>query len=256
MPPEIGSRRSVPSKTIDTWYYDIKEVEYDTEEYIPSEDAADEGKYREVRTRVVNKKVKVTVQMEKTTVQSSEPPHPLESIKLVISCRELDQKLEGTDIETLRAAMWSMLDKKFEIKWEPYYLVEVLPQRPWSGSVGEGLIFSYKDVYKGTTWDGKNLLKIYRGGSYGNGTKIEPWPGEFKNKAGKVIACIPRNEVNTAALEEFAKRIIILRKKLAEFLAPENIASTLTNLAGFALLPPMEKKQSNDEEDQGSAIDV
>jgi len=241
MPPEIGSRRHVPHKVIDTWFYKVKDVEFQDEEYVNEDDREPDGKkYKEVKTRVRNKTVKVELRMEKTTKQSSEAPHPLDTVSLEVYCPELGQKLVGTDIEALRAGMWAMLDKKFEIKWERYYLVEVQREHPYSAS-GCGLMFSYKDIHKGTTWDGKHLMKIWRGGMHGNGDRIEPWPGEFTNKAGKVIACIPDNDMNRAALEEFSNRIDELRKRLADFLTPERIMQTLANLAGVALLPPVPK---------------
>lgn len=246
MPAEIGTRRNVPHKVIDTWFYKVKDVEFQDQEFVEEDEREPDGKkYKEVKTRIRNKTVKIELRMEKTTKQSSEAPHPLDTVKLELHCAELGQVLEGTDIVALKDAMWAMLDKKFEIKWERYYLVEVERQHPYSAS-GCGLMFSYKDVHKGTTWDGKNLMKIWRGGSYGNGDRIEPWPGEFTNKAGKVIACIPDNERNRMALEEFSKRIDTLREKLAEFLTPEKIMQTLTNLAGFALLPPPSKEIKNE----------
>lgn len=241
---ELGSRRHNPEKVIDTWYYKVKDVEFQDQEFVPQDEREEgEPKYKEVKTRVRNKTVKVELIMEKTTKQSEEAPHPLDTVSFELRCAEIGQKLVGTDIEALRAGMWAMLDKKFEIKWERYYLVEVDRHHPYQG-LGAGLTFSYRDIHKGTTWDGKVLMKIWRGGSYGSGDRIEPWPGEFTNKAGKVIACIPETDMNTAALEEFSKRVDELRKRLAEFLTPERIMETLTNLSGFALLPPAVEKQT------------
>lgn len=243
----IGERRHNPERVIDTWYYKVKDVEFQDEEFVREDDREPDGrKYKEVKTRVRNKTVKVELIMEKTTKQSEEAPHPLDTVKFELRCSEIEQKLEGTDIEALRAAMWAMLDKKFEIKWERYYLVEVERQHPYRGS-GAGLMFSYKDIHKGTTWDGKTLMKIWRGGAYGNSDRIEPWPGEFTNKAGKVIACIPDTEMNRAALEEFSRRIDELRKRLSEFLTPERIMETLTNMAGMALLPPASKENQDED---------
>lgn len=241
MPPQIGTRRSLPYKVIDTWYYKVKDVEFDREEFVEDkedrEDDQPSSKYKMGKARIKNKTVKVELRMEKTTKQSEEAPHPLDTVKLEVYCAELKARLEGTDIECLRAGMWAMLDEHYAIKWERYYLVEVKKQHPY-GADGVGLTFSYKDIHKGTTWDGKVLMKIYRGGSYGNSDRIEPWPGEFKDTGGNVIACIPDNEMNRAALKEFSRRIDVLREKLAEFLTPERIMETLTNMSGFALLPP------------------
>lgn len=244
MPPP-GSRRHVPEKVIDSWVYKVKDVEFDVEDYIPEEEREDEDspQYKRRKERVRNKIVKVELRMEKTTKQSEEAPHPLDTVKLSLVCPELKIKLEGTDVESLRATMWSMLDKKYEIKWEPYFLVEISHSYPYTG-LGTGLTFSYKNIYKGTTWDGKSLLKVYRGGSYGSSDKIEPWPGAFTNKNGNVIACIQETDANRDALTEFSRRIDVLRQALAGFLKPETILQTLTDMAGLRLLPPAPEKKT------------
>ena len=233
---ELGSRRHIPGKVFDTWTYKVKDVELPRIEYVPKDEREEgEPKTRETKERVVNKVVTVELRIEKTTTQSEEPPHPLETVKLYAVCKELDISIEGTDVEALRAAMWGKLDKRYEIQWEKYFLVRVDHQAPYQG-LGTGIVVSYDDVYKGTTWDGKLLLRRW---SYRE-EKIETWPGVFKEKGGKVLACIPATESNEQALKEFVRRVNLLREKMAEFLKPENIVATLNNLSGLALLPQPE----------------
>lgn len=253
MPRRTGETRHNPDRVIDTWIYKVKDVEFETREYVEGgeEDTDERGRdtrprserYEFRKQRVKNKLVKVELRYCKETLQSDEPPHPTKNVSFEVYCDELDLKMAGTDIEALRAAVWERLDKRFEIKWEAFFLVTVNRERPWHGD-GTGMMFSYDVVYRGTTWDGKFLLKQYDGSEF----KIKPWPGEFTDKGGNVLACIPVTDMNREALEQFAKRIDILRGKLADFLRPENILQTLANLSGLALLPPVPVKAYEAEE--------
>lgn len=248
----MGETRNVPEKLIDTWTYKVKDVTIDRLDYVEAEDPANDERERRERyaprkERITNKAVTINIYAVKRTTQSEEPPHPLDTITLLVKCPELNLKLEGTDIAALKDALWSMLDKKFEIKWEQYYLVEVNETRIYHGS-GKGLEIVYDDVYKGTTWDGKNLLRRWRGYEY----KIEVWPGAFKDEHGKVMACIPVNEENSAALKEFCARIGVLREKLADFLKPDVIQQNLARLAGLRLLPPVPKQVEESDADESS----
>ena len=252
---KLGETRNLPDKLIDTWTYKVKDIELDTLERNPVEGedpkniqwTADkrefDDKYRFGKKRIKNKLVTVNVYMVKRTLQSEEPPHPLESATLLIRCQELDIKIEGTDIEAMKAAMWSMLDKKFEITWERFYQVQVVKSRIYNGE-GTGLEIVYDDVYKGTTWDGKLLIKRWRGHEF----KIDVWPGAFKDESGKVMACIVANEENRVALKEFCKRVDVLRGMLADFLKPDVIMENLARMAGCALLPPIPTKDKEIEE--------
>lgn len=235
---KIGDSRHIPAKVIDSWVYEVKDVTIERKEYdkdAEAEDGDGEPNVKIVPERVVNRKVTVEIRMEKILEISDAPPHPLEKVKLIATCKELDLKMEGTDIEGLRAAMWANLDKRFAIKWDRYFLVQVSPERIYSG-VGTGMSVSYDTVYKGTTHDGKQLMRIWR---YRD-EKIEPWPGRFKSDKGKVLACIEATESNEDALDEFCKRLDTLREKLADFLKPENIVMTLANMNALRLLPPVE----------------
>lgn len=233
----IGDTRWTPGKLIDSWIYEVKDITLEKKGYNgdAGDDATDEEKYPIVKERIVNRKVTIEVKMEKVLEVSDAPPHPLDRVKLYLTCKELDIKLEGTDLEALRAAMWAKLDERFAIKWERYYLVEVGRESIHRGT-GTGMTVSYDDVYKGTTHDGKLLMRRW---AYRE-EKIEPWPGRFKSDRGKVIACIEATEANRLALEEFCKRMDLLREKLSDFLKPENIAQTLANLHTLRLLPPPE----------------
>lgn len=253
MPRELGETRHQKYRLIDTWIYKVKDVELDTMDHEErDEDDPRSTKERAFvkKERIVNKVVKIELRMEKETKQSEEPPHPTKSVRFEVCCPELSVKIEGTDIEALRAGMWDCLDKRFQIKWEKYYKVEVKRAHIWGG-IGEGLEVIYDDVWKGTTWDGKILLRQW---DHHRDYKIKPWPGAFRDEKGDVMACIPATKENEDALKEFCKRIAVLRDKLAEFLKPERIQATLTNLAGLALLPPAPTKKKKKEDEP--ALDV
>jgi hypothetical protein len=231
----LGSTRHVPERVIDTWYYKVKDVEIERNEYIEPEDGdhghderEDHEKHVVKGERIVNKTVKIELILHKKTSQSEEPPHPTESVEFEVKCEELKLNMTGTDIEALRAGMWDQLDAKFDIKWEQFYLVTVSPTRGWNGAAGTGILFEYDNVWRGTTWDGKLLMKKYDSHEF----KIKPWPGEFTDKGGKVIACIPVNEMNTLALQNFSDRMDKMREVMADFLRPEKIMQTLADLSG------------------------
>lgn len=249
---KLGEKRHIPRRLVDSWTYKVKDVEIERLDFIPPEDGdyrGDERDFDEKHNRhkehIKNKLVTVNVYMIKTSRQSEEPPHPLDTVRMEIDCPELSIKIDGTDIEAMKDTMWSMLDKKFEITWERYYQVEVIKSRIWSEKDGVGMEIVYSDIYKGTTWDGKPLLKRWRGHNY----HIEPWPGAFKDENGKVMACIPATEQNKAALEEFCARVDTLREKLADFLRPDVIQENLLRLAACALLPAPAPKNDDDTPD-------
>ena len=255
MPRQLGETRHQKYRVLDTWIYKVKDVELPTMEYIsPDEDDREDGRdarpmderHRITKERIVNRTVKIELRLEKRTEQSEEPPHPTKDVKFELVCDELRIKMEGTDIEALRAAMWDCLDKRFAVKWEQYYLVEVKHARIWGG-VGEGLEVVYDDVWKGTTWDGKLLLKKW---DHHRDYVIKVWPGSFKDEKGDVMACIPATEENKKALKEFCSRIGVLREKLADFLRPDKITATLANLNRLALLPPAENAEVYEKEDE------
>lgn len=262
MPRPLGDRRHVPDRLFDTWIYKVKDVEFEQPEYVkPGDDDEDERgrdtrnsdeKYVPRKQRVKNKIVEIKVYYIKKTKQSEEPPHPTEEVKFEVKCKELKLDMEGTDIEHLKAAVWDRLDEKFKIKWEGFYLVEVERNHPWGGYTGAGIMFKYDHVYRGTTWDGKLLLKRYEGHEF----KIKPWPGDFTDKGGHVIACIPETELNKSALENFCARMDELRKVMADYLKPEVILKTLANLSQTMPFLPAPKEEPKENETAQPAIDV
>jgi hypothetical protein len=222
-------------KLIDTWYYDVKDLSI-----IEREPKIDEEEAPEPIKKVITCKAEVKVLMEKKTSDQGGPPYALEEVHFVVECREPKFSFQGTDIECLRQAAWDKLDAKFAIKWENFYLVKVRPERVYDGQ-GSGLSFSYDWVYRGTTWDGKELM---RQSQFRGEDKITPWPGRFTDKNGQTVACIPATEENSAALREFGKRVDKLRDLMRDTLKPEHIMQTLQNLSGLMLLPPAEPEET------------
>jgi hypothetical protein len=217
---------------IDTWWYQYKGI---VEE--GTSDGEEVSGVKPIQT-VQEKKVKVEVRLMKKFRDSDAPPLATKEVWFVIVCKEAEFKLEGTDIEALRVAMWEKLDTKFEIKWERYFLVRIDPMSPYDG-IGSGFTFGYDWVEKGVAWDGTLVLRERP--RFG-GEKVRPWPGEFKDKMGRVMACIPHTEQNHDSLREFSNRIDSLRQHLADFLKPEVIMKTLASMSGGNfLLPPADK---------------
>jgi hypothetical protein len=244
---KLGEQRHIPKKLIDSWTYKVKDVDIERLDYVTPEDGEGSGdrqfedKYRSRTEKVKNKLVTVNVFIIKTARQSEEPPHPLDTVRMTVECPELQITIEGTDIVAMKDAMWSMLDKKFEIAWERYYQVQVEKARIYSEHDGTAIQVIWSDIYKGKTWDGKRLLRRWRGHSY----EIEPWPGAFQDENGKTMACIPATEENRAALNEFCARVDLLREKLADFLRPDVIQQNLQRLSACALLPTPKKPLEN-----------
>lgn len=218
-------------KLVDTWFYDVKDLS------VPADDDRDVDEdappLPPKPPKVINKKVEVKVFLEKKTADENEPPYALREVNFIVRCKEPKFDFDGTDIECLRLAAWAELDTAFEIKWENYYLVKVEPVRIFEGS-GSGVSFSYDFVYRGTTWNGKLLMKHY---AYRGQQKISPWPGRFTDKSGTIMACIPASDTNRSALEEFGRRVDKLREMMRDTLRPEQIMQTLANLSALKLLP-------------------
>lgn len=225
-------------KKVDEWWYSVDAV---MQKQVPKErdPEAEEGEEPELETvhRMEEKKVKVEVFMAKKTEEDKTPPHTLQEVEFLVTCEEMKISLSGTDIECLRKAVWSQLDKKFEIPWFEYYKVDIVTSRIY-GEDGTGFDFFWDSVWKGITYDGQALLREYQRWSRNGDTyKITAWPGAFKSRDGHVVACIPKNEMTEKALLDFKARLELLRDKLQELLTPEAIMQTLTNLGGVLLLP-------------------
>jgi hypothetical protein len=243
-------------KLIDTWVYDVESV-FEEEAVVDPDDPEAPPQ----KQTVILKKIEMEVRMEKAGEDSAAPPYPIKDVKFVVTCNDPKFRIEGTDIEEIRGAAYSRVAEHFEIKWEKYYLVEVDHQRPWSSADGTGFIFSYREVYRGVTLDNK-VLKREMKRLYGQyDWEITTWPGRFTTKGGKVIACIPANDANSDALEQFGKRIDTLRELIEDALRPEAIEETLSNLAKSHLLPPVSEKvkdapEKDAKEEDEDAIDV
>jgi len=208
-------------KLVDKWVYKY--------EGIDDPDADGEGADGK---KVKEKIVEVEVRLIKESVETDEAPYPLKSVKFEVSCKMPAFRFAGTDIESLRLAAWAELDKAFAIRWERYFLVRVDPSRVYEG-LGAGLTYSYNDVEKGTAHDGTLLLREVSRGTYKY--VIKPWPGEFKDARGHVMACIPATKENEAALEQFAEAVHATRRRIADYLRPETIVQTLANLSQVRL---------------------
>ncbi len=218
----MGVQNRGQGKVVDTWYWE-----------------RDDGARIPIQLRLVKKQKEGDVAPDG---RENKPPYPTSSTEF---CVEMDDPflcVTGTDCEVIRKTVFDALDKRYAVKWEWYYLVEIRPEKPYHG-LGQGFCLQYTDIEKGIDHNGFELLRervrYHRDHSY----RVEPWPGEFRDEKGRVQACIPATERNKAALREFEKRISDLRETMKHFLSPEVIESTLANLAGLdRLLPPVPKQ--------------
>jgi hypothetical protein len=246
-------------KKVDTWYFSVDDVmenqimarkqalaeaEDDSDAEVPTGET-----YRSMEER----KIAIELYLEKETDEGKLPPHPLEKVSFTASCHEREKyglyfDVTGTDIAALRALVWNLMDERFEIKWHDYFKVYLTASSVYTG-VGEGLVFSYDTVWKGITWEGKELLKEWSH-SRNEHYKISPWPGKFTDRNGIAIACIPRNDVTEAALEEFRGKIATMRNILKTYMTPENIMATLTGMSGLKLLEASTEQLSAEETDK------
>lgn len=207
----------------------------------PKEEDEEDAPETETVSRVEERKIPVEVYLCKEMDEVKTPPHPVDKVWFEVQCRfkkeyGIEFTIDGPDIACLKDEAWSRLDKRFEIKWFEYYLVNICPARIYEGQ-GEGLELSYTSVWKGITWEGRELLKEYRRGrDYDDNYRISPWPGKFVRRNGDIQACIPENEMTKTALEEFCAKIAKVREALEAMVTPEVIMATLTNISGLKLL--------------------
>lgn len=209
-------------KLIDTWHFNYTGIPADK---IDEDGVAKDHSVSEI-------KVPIKLYLEKTFT-GNDPPLSVSEVWFRVVCENPEFSFIGPDIEALRATMWGELKKHYAVKWEDYFLVSIEHRSPYEG-LGTGLSFGYSTVQKGTAYDGTLLLKQYK---YSRGEVIENWPGEFKDKQGRITACIPATKFNRKSMEEFAKRIDVLREKLIDLVRPENIETTLLTLSNNRLLP-------------------
>ncbi len=219
---------ALPTKTqgklVDTWVYAYRGVEQ-------ADDVDGDDSKKKL---VTDQRVELRVYMVKEQTALRSPPHLTAGVLFRVDCENPKFQLTGTDVELLRKDAFARCDDRFKTRWTPYYLVEVRPEHPYQG-LGSGLCFSYRQIEKGIAWDGTELLKDRDWNARRYEDKIEAWPGDFTDKQGKVIACIPNTPANDAALEEFAKRIVKLRESIASLLEPKVIMQTLTHLSQLTI---------------------
>lgn len=244
---KIAGRKG--EKLLDTWYYQYVGVPKEVEANSPLDNDDDEARViepeddDEIRkalwAQAGQVKVAINLYLHKKFEDSVTPPMATKEVWFSLKCEKPEFEVTGADIECLRVAMWEKLDAHFAIKWERYFKVQITP-----GYSGYGLNFEYTSVEKGTAWDGTLLLREFE---YRNGRVIRPWPGEFRDGQGRVPACIPDTPENQRALEEFGARIHDLRRKLADFLRPDVIMNTLSNLSSIALLSSSSNSSKHDD---------
>jgi hypothetical protein len=240
-----GEKKHGPGngKLIDKWPF-VFDALTDDPNWTPKEDDDEDVKPRQLAREG---RVTIEVYMTKNFRECLEPPHPPEDVKFLLRCESKECGIEtirmvGTDLEVLRKAMFARLSNKFEIRFENYYLVQVNDVRQYGGALGAGVEFNYKDVEKGICWDGSLVMRKWEG--MGERWKISPWPGEFKDSGGNVLALIPRTEEHTASLEEFARRVQEMRKAMSDLLRPHNIAETLAALKSMPGIPMLQDTAS------------
>jgi hypothetical protein len=203
-------------KVIDTWYYE-------------------RGDNARIPIQVRLTKV---ARDDKYDVLGERNRPPFETLRVALNVELDGQVLSGTDVESLRQAVWAELDKKYAIQWIDYYLVTVKPERPYEG-MGTGFTLGYEDVQKGLTWDGKELLRRIGHRGY----IVSPWPGQFTDRNGNIQACLPATKENRKGLEEFVDRVATLRELIRKFLESERFEDNLRQLATTGtLLPPVDRK--------------
>jgi hypothetical protein len=183
-------------------------------------------------------KIPVEVRLRKEFKAGGGTNRAVERLQFSLVCRKPHVVLRGSDIETLRRAMWAELDRSTDIQWEPYLLITIEPATGYGDGVSEGLRLEERTVWKGTTQDGYEMLREHSHDRFGIGWTYRPWPGTFTDKRGRVTACIPASKANEDAMEEFRGRIRALRAKLQDLVRPDEIVATLANLSGIPMLPP------------------
>lgn len=178
-------------------------------------------------------------------------PRTVKAVEFTVSCKPLGINLQGTDLEVLRQALWAKLEKEFEIHWETYYLVQIAGARSYKGDFEIGFALSQNTIYKGAAKDGTILMREYDRNRTSSPWRYKPWPGEYQDKGGHVLACIPATKENDKAMDEFRARIQELQKRLSDLVKPKNILSTLANLAKVGLPAPSEEsKERKDADDE------
>lgn len=227
---------------VDTWYWTYQGVEGDLGKHLRGKAAQEEGddplnEAPDPKPLLVkDQKVPIEIRLVKK-FNDDAIPASVKGVEFVASNKHLGISLAGTDIEALRVAVWSKLEAEFRIEWKPYLLIEIDSAGSWYRGISEGLSLTEITVYRGMARDGTELLREYDRNGVSGPYKYRPWPGEYEDKNGRVVACIPASEENQASMKNFRARIAELRKRLADLVKPDVIMATLANLSGSNLLP-------------------
>ena len=228
---------------VDTWYWTYKGVESELGKHLRGREAQDDGDDPlneapdQAPLLVKDQKIAIEVRLLKEFAQSDSVPASVKAVEFVAINKDLNIKVQGTDIEALRVAVWSKLEAEFKIEWERYLLIEIDREGRYHRGNSEGFSLTEVSVYKGVARDGTVLLREYDTSRTSSPYKYRPWPGEYQTTNGRVIACIPATEANKESMTNFRARINELRTRLEELVKPVNILQTLANLSTSNLLP-------------------
>ncbi|MBG6083086.1 hypothetical protein [Rubrivivax gelatinosus] len=231
---------------IDTWYWKYQGVDSDLSAHLKGEerDLEDDGNgpRQDRRPQLVKEQVvKIEVRLLKE-LADEQVPRTVRAVEFAVVCPALGIRLQGTDIEALRVALWSKLESIHAIRWERWYLVQISPASSYVGDIETGFCLSESTIYRGVARDGTALMRERpRGRNYAE-WRYGLWPGEYQDRNGHVMACIPATEANERSLEEFRARIRELRCRLSELVRPEVILQTLANLSGVGLPAPEQRE--------------
>lgn len=185
---------------------------------------------QEADGRVITRKVMIDAYLQSRYDESSLPPKAVLSTQFYMECVADDGASEqeyGTDLNACLKAMRAKLDRRYKISWKRWLMVKVESDRIHDGT-GAGVTLSWSDIERGVTLDGDVLMRRFNvWGDFNNRWEVSPWPEVFKDKKGRVVACIEATDANVKALEAFAQKLNELRKTLAAFVAPDRIEETL-----------------------------
>src|SRR5687767_10040298 len=129
---------------VDTWTWKYRGIESELGAHLRGEEEEPDGPEGELersedkRPQLVKEQiVKIEVRLLKE-LSDEELPRTVRSVEFAVVCRELDIRLVGCDIEALRVALWAKLERKYEITWEPWYLVQIASAQSFVGECETG----------------------------------------------------------------------------------------------------------------------
>lgn len=173
-------------------------------------------------------------------------------------------RVEGADIDEVRQAARDQAKQQMSLRWVPFLYIAVegssaVPLKEAEAGITRNcdLRIKYRVVEvadrpdgRGTYWRyAKTADEVEEGHYYFTGYQIEnglPDTGLKPDKSEKwerppshldeMRSLIPDNEANRAAVDSIVDAVEHLRKRLKDFLSPEEIIHTLTNLSQIKLL--------------------